>query len=412
MTGGHLLSQIGWIDFSPEHRDKVASVLDALEKDGSVDELGIGIIRNSLSDLLFPGISTIQTRAKYFFLVPYMIKDYSRLPEKERNKKKLSEYLRTAENELIWRCAEDYGHSEELGIVGITMKRGQELARKPSSIYWNGLRTHHLIETGLSLKDYLDAVDSSRSSTLHSILQGDDSPIDDQDASYEDRFRIKVPYHNDWADGSKVDIELTREEAVYLKNRFIDYHTDKLLGQLWTSKRIVDGLLKVRDFKTFCQLPAVIDLPPATRAILKMAYEFNYIIHGAHIRYNCLLQNIFGTPGNFRKEWSEWLRDLTTIVDNINDFQTEELLSLSATTLPAFTKQFVREWIGAVQVKHPDIKYLDKLVKSQEIMNKGRKARLRQNADEKINDWTGIEELNYRFPQVQTIIRDIMKGLS
>jgi len=64
------VSAIGWVDFSSEHREKVKSVIDLLSTPGVVDELGIGVIRDSFSDSLFPGISTIQTRAKYFLTVP------------------------------------------------------------------------------------------------------------------------------------------------------------------------------------------------------------------------------------------------------------------------------------------------------------------------------------------------------
>ena len=58
---GHT-SAIGWVDFSSEHREKVKSVIDLLSTPGVIDELGIGVIRDSFSDSLFPGISTIQTR--------------------------------------------------------------------------------------------------------------------------------------------------------------------------------------------------------------------------------------------------------------------------------------------------------------------------------------------------------------
>ena len=47
-------SAIGWVDFSSEHRDRVRSVLDLLGGSSVLDELGIGSIRDSFSDLLFP----------------------------------------------------------------------------------------------------------------------------------------------------------------------------------------------------------------------------------------------------------------------------------------------------------------------------------------------------------------------
>jgi hypothetical protein len=64
------MASIGWIDFSPAHRERVGTILELLKPEGMVDELGIGSIRDAVADNLFPGISTIQTRAKYFFIVP------------------------------------------------------------------------------------------------------------------------------------------------------------------------------------------------------------------------------------------------------------------------------------------------------------------------------------------------------
>ena len=86
------MSAIGWVDFSSEHREKVKSVIDLLSTPGVIDELGIGVIRDSFSDSLFPGISTIQTRAKYFLTVPRIFNDYEKLPANKRRRRKLSVY--------------------------------------------------------------------------------------------------------------------------------------------------------------------------------------------------------------------------------------------------------------------------------------------------------------------------------
>lgn len=66
--------QLGWIDFSREERNKVMATLDLLSTTTALDELGIGTLRDRYADILFPGISTIQTRAKYFVIIPYIFK--------------------------------------------------------------------------------------------------------------------------------------------------------------------------------------------------------------------------------------------------------------------------------------------------------------------------------------------------
>ena len=67
--------QLGWVDFSDNDRKKVLEVIHLLSEKGAVDELGFGIIRDGFADYFFPGTSTVQTRAKYYFLVPYILKE-------------------------------------------------------------------------------------------------------------------------------------------------------------------------------------------------------------------------------------------------------------------------------------------------------------------------------------------------
>ena len=59
------------------------------------DELGIGTIRDAFADLFFPGTGTVQTRARYFFFIPWM---YLRL---ERNRVPSREASATARREEL-----------------------------------------------------------------------------------------------------------------------------------------------------------------------------------------------------------------------------------------------------------------------------------------------------------------------
>ena len=47
-------------------------VVNIFREQGTVDELGVGRIRDALADHLFPGTSTIQTRARYMLFVPWI----------------------------------------------------------------------------------------------------------------------------------------------------------------------------------------------------------------------------------------------------------------------------------------------------------------------------------------------------
>jgi hypothetical protein len=75
------------------------SVLHALNESEAVDELGIGLIRDGFSDILFPGSSTIQTRAKYFFITPYILIEMER--ENYQSSEKFLKKLGEIEVDLI-----------------------------------------------------------------------------------------------------------------------------------------------------------------------------------------------------------------------------------------------------------------------------------------------------------------------
>ena len=137
--------QLGWIDFSKTERNKILSVLDLLSQDGTLDELGIAPDRDGFANLFFPGTSTIQTRAKYFFLVPYAIKQLERSDETNSNK-----FLREL-NEIERECAQRLldKNEKEGGIIGrVSLKNGKWVKRTPADIYWAGLRKYGIFMGG------------------------------------------------------------------------------------------------------------------------------------------------------------------------------------------------------------------------------------------------------------------------
>ena len=74
--------EIGFIDYSKDERNKILSTLKLLGEQTALDELGIGVIRDAYADLLFPGVSTLQTRAKYFVIIRSRFQEAFVLSEK------------------------------------------------------------------------------------------------------------------------------------------------------------------------------------------------------------------------------------------------------------------------------------------------------------------------------------------
>ena len=120
-----------WLDLTASDRDKMRQVLDLFKEQGTVDEMGLGSLRDALSEALFPGTSTIQTRLRYVLFVPWI---YRQLEARRTAASNVPTQLRKAELDLIGPLLEN-GMSK--GVIG-ERARGS-LARQPSSVYWTAL---------------------------------------------------------------------------------------------------------------------------------------------------------------------------------------------------------------------------------------------------------------------------------
>lgn len=65
-----MTSLIAWLDASSEDQRRMREIVNLFSERESRDELGIGQVRDTLSDLLWPGTSTLFTRARYFVFIP------------------------------------------------------------------------------------------------------------------------------------------------------------------------------------------------------------------------------------------------------------------------------------------------------------------------------------------------------
>jgi len=59
-------ASLTWLDHDPAAAERSLQLLSSLKEKEARDEFGIGAIRDAISDQLFPGVSTIQTRLRYF----------------------------------------------------------------------------------------------------------------------------------------------------------------------------------------------------------------------------------------------------------------------------------------------------------------------------------------------------------
>jgi hypothetical protein len=93
-----LMSALTWIDFDETERSRMQRLLALFQEQETRDELGLGSIRDYLSDRFFPGTSTIQTRLRYMLFVPWILRS---LEGRNGSKEQLAKEGRSAELRLI-----------------------------------------------------------------------------------------------------------------------------------------------------------------------------------------------------------------------------------------------------------------------------------------------------------------------
>ena len=69
------MSSLAWIDFDEAERQRAQRIMALFQERETRDELGLGGIRDSIADHLFPGTSTIQTRLRYMLFIPWLYRD-------------------------------------------------------------------------------------------------------------------------------------------------------------------------------------------------------------------------------------------------------------------------------------------------------------------------------------------------
>ena len=273
---------MGWVDFSRSDRDMVLSVLRQLTEPGAMDELGIGTVRDAFSDVFFPGTSTIQTRAKYLFLIPYICLELER--GGKLSPAKFIEAMEQQELDLISVLNVD-------GAEGVIGSRSQQtLRRKPSSIYWSALRTYGIFTEPLTMAEYAAMLYSERSAADSRKLNGrrkstEDDSGDDDDAGLTGAsfWRVPAPVEN-WR--SKSTISLTKTEAGFLREKIISMPKtrDSLLALVLRENR--------REFVGFTELDDVETLqdtmPQDMWRDFCLARDFSRFVYGAQLRYNVI----------------------------------------------------------------------------------------------------------------------------
>ncbi len=396
-------------------------MIDLLAAPGVLDELGIGVVLSSFSDRMFPGISTIQTRAKYFTLTALLLDDFKQNETRKRNPRNLERYLEDEEKNCRIQLAETHGEGRQnLGIIGgsFGFRRDRDVVRHPSSIYWSGLQTFGIVAPrNLSLAEFGRRL--GKTQTLSALLaergndKGDDVDAEDVGTSIRVRFpEVGSAY---W---DTLTIDLTREEAEFLHLQIVANRPKSLIGQILCRDTAWEQVVRLpagAGFADFAELPFLAELKDEElRRTVQHARDFWRILEGAHIRYNCLLQARGGTRElheEFEEKWEKWREGISEFPRHWDSNFLWALVSKHGSRVRPHTRGFIDAWIEQTRLGAADKAQCDELVSRQEQLNKGPRARLKPGNNEAFNYWVGLRGAGYRVEQVIQIVRDIRDGM-
>lgn len=326
-------SAIGWVDFDETERDRAQRLMDLFREQDSRDELGLGAIRDSIADHLFPGTSTIHTRLRYMLFIPWI---FESLPS-HLSPRDIAVKARQKEIELGQALMS--GAPGAVGIIG--KDAGEKLKRLPSSIYWSGLESWGIRQFPGSIESYFAALPHWPKDT------GKDHVEDDMSGAQRHRHlwhdRMPQPPKG-WPD--TVDFDLEPDEASFLVDRLVDRHPHSLLTYLASrSDRAKADAIWLH--------PHIADFPAQARVLVEHARIFSGVMHGAALLYNLLLSEL--------RENEDWIeRYQTALTEWSDELDTKELASWSlydfwhetrhtghSVLEPA--KRFVTEWVALVR---------------------------------------------------------------
>jgi hypothetical protein len=393
-------SSFAWVDFSDEDRQRMSAVVQLFQESETVDELGLGVVRDVFANLLFPGTSTIQTRARYFLFVPWIYKRH------EQRGTSAADVARRAREDEIRVIEALLASGEKVGVIG-AQKRAA-LKGLPSSIYWAGLAQYGIRRFLGSQDEYHRSFDSRR--RTHEA-NGDDDASEMTSTSAWDASLPSAPAEFP----KKATLALTEEEAQYLADKIDALQPRCLLSIL---------ILKVGPSETVdlpWLHPDVGDLNKTHQEQLEHARNFSEVFYGASVLYNLMLAELQKNDelvGAYRTMFDEWMTQL--IPDRRTAHRAWDRRRFwdiaNAGRIDARLQIFIDTWLALVlDGGDSDIRTSStarELIRDREWHLKRNRARLHnQRALERWTGQSGAFQANYRWNRVRAIVGDIRRGL-
>lgn len=399
-------STFTWLDYSEHERRKMLDVIELFGEKTTRDELGLGSIRDAFADLLFPGTSTIQTRAKYFLFVPWI---YQTLEEKRVATSKIANRARRSETELMLAIEKS---DDTAGLIGRRAK--ENVQRLPSSVYWQGLLTWGIRRYKGSQSDYhksLDLCYARRRSRQASRSEFEGESESDADLHNWDPHLPPTP--DGFPEGATFALESS--EAEYLREQVVTQCHGSLLAFLLRDR------IETEAASFVWQLDVA--FPETLEQRIWHGRNFSETVWGAQLLYNLMLAQL-----RDRQDWIDhyqdrldewWLMVMQRRSELANwDRRTFwRIVYMQNPRVSSRARSFVDSWIDLVAKAQSKSDVAGgreprQLVDHRERQLKSGLARLHsERARELWPGAAGAEQLDLRWNSAHRICRDILAGM-
>jgi hypothetical protein len=399
-------AQLTWIDLTATDRARVRQVLDLFNEQGTVDELGLGSLRDALSNALFPGTSVLLTRLRYFLFIPWIYRGL----ETAGFRGDVAAEARRLEMRLIDALA---ASEDTDGIIGIQARAS--LSRLASSAYWASLVRWGIFVPGQSQGWYHTQFESLARRRNEVGRADDPGVVWTREPTWHPRL---PPAPEDFPE--EASFRLNFDEADFLRGRIEERCGGTLLA--WLAR---EGSTSLAD--TPWEEPDALRADPPILHILELARRFSLHVEGAPLLYNLMLaERRHGRLGNdkdaelierYRMELAEWA-DREAAEEPFRPEPLWELVARQGGRLPGPQRHFVETW--GQRIAHagpqavPDDALLRRLIANREVQLKGgHRARLVNQG--RLLDWggrVGVGRMRFRWPQVRQLLIDLHQGLA
>jgi hypothetical protein len=401
------MSFIGWLDHSEAEQRQIRELLQMFTDKGTVDDLGIGTVRDAISNRLFPGTSVTQTRARYFLFIPWIF-----LRAESKHPTQILDRSDAMERRLIGSLLEA---EDQDGLIGRQV--GKDIRMLPSALYWSGLSSY-----GIFLQPGLTRAQYSRSARTAPSTQFEEE-LAERSNSFWHRGIPAAP--DGFFDFAGADFALTKDEASWLSERVLS--TEPLRGP-----NLLGGY--VRDLQSappnlaesFWKGPLPQDTPDDLKSMVYHAERFSAAVESSAIMYNLMLHEKRNDVDRGDDQQVDLLRERlderaemaqsSNLADWANDLTPFWALITSRSRVPALTRSFIDQWcvLLAQQQLKPlaDNPAARSLIRNREIQHKKAQARFANPA--RLSDWngqSGLAPLEFRWSQVTRFLTDLSTGL-